>query len=328
MANEEQLAILRQGVEVWNQWRKENPYALVDLSRANLIQAILAGADLSRAILITANLTGANLIAADLAGANLIAANFTGADLTKADLSSADIRGANLTGADLSGADLYAVQALLTNFSETRLTGTCIQDWNINSETKFDHVICKHVYLEKIYVDKNSKRYSDRIPVDRDFYPGEFTKRFRVTTEIIELVFNDRIEWEAFSYSLNKLKAEHPDSQIEVSGLNNRNGLIYVNITVSPNLDKQALEAEFFKGYEFAEKKLAQYYQNRLDDKDAEISRKDAQIDRLIEKASNSRTQTIIIGNDMNLKADGANVAIGDMSGHIQNQVTGQNPEE
>ncbi len=26
MANEEQLKILKQGVEVWNAWRKKNPY--------------------------------------------------------------------------------------------------------------------------------------------------------------------------------------------------------------------------------------------------------------------------------------------------------------
>jgi hypothetical protein len=29
MANEEQLAILKQGVDVWNQWRKENENILV-----------------------------------------------------------------------------------------------------------------------------------------------------------------------------------------------------------------------------------------------------------------------------------------------------------
>jgi hypothetical protein len=30
MANEEQLAILRQGVEVWNEWRKANAHAEID----------------------------------------------------------------------------------------------------------------------------------------------------------------------------------------------------------------------------------------------------------------------------------------------------------
>jgi hypothetical protein len=31
MANEEQLAILKQGVDVWNRWRKENLEIEVDL---------------------------------------------------------------------------------------------------------------------------------------------------------------------------------------------------------------------------------------------------------------------------------------------------------
>ena len=32
MANKEHLAILKQGVEVWNKWRKENPEIKPDLS--------------------------------------------------------------------------------------------------------------------------------------------------------------------------------------------------------------------------------------------------------------------------------------------------------
>jgi hypothetical protein len=74
MANEEYLAILRQGVEVWNRWREENP----DI-RVNLSEADLRGADLSRARLNRANFFGANLHRADLSEADL-----SGADLTKA----------------------------------------------------------------------------------------------------------------------------------------------------------------------------------------------------------------------------------------------------
>jgi hypothetical protein len=41
MANQEQLAILKQGVEVWNKWREENPEVKIDLRGVNL-----SGADL------------------------------------------------------------------------------------------------------------------------------------------------------------------------------------------------------------------------------------------------------------------------------------------
>jgi len=62
MANEEHVKILKQGVEVWNKWREENPDVIIpDLSGANLSGAILREADLSEADLIRANLRGAIL---------------------------------------------------------------------------------------------------------------------------------------------------------------------------------------------------------------------------------------------------------------------------
>ena len=48
-ANQKHLAILRQGVEVWNQWRK-NPRVRPNLSGANLSEANLSGVNLSRAL--------------------------------------------------------------------------------------------------------------------------------------------------------------------------------------------------------------------------------------------------------------------------------------
>ncbi|HEU5382174.1 MAG TPA: pentapeptide repeat-containing protein [Ktedonobacteraceae bacterium] len=111
MANEEHLTILKRGVEVWNQWRKENPDLRPDLSQAHLSQAtlldinlrlvLLGDADLHGASLPRANLSGAELQGAKLSGANFFEAVFRGTMLHDADL-----RGANLFGADLSGAGL------------------------------------------------------------------------------------------------------------------------------------------------------------------------------------------------------------------------------
>ena len=56
MANDEHLAKLEEGVEVWNAWREEHPDVRPDLSEANL-----RGADLQRADLQRANLRGADL---------------------------------------------------------------------------------------------------------------------------------------------------------------------------------------------------------------------------------------------------------------------------
>jgi len=92
MANEEHLKILKQGVEAWNEWREKNPQRTPDLSKANLIES---------------DLNGANLYGADLSKANLIVANPTGANLY----------GAELTGADLTGAQDLTAKQLITTIS-------------------------------------------------------------------------------------------------------------------------------------------------------------------------------------------------------------------
>ncbi len=145
MANQEQLEILRQGVEVWNQWREdiweedysdiwidltEADLAGTDLKVANLSGAELGGASLRKANLAGANLAGANLSGADLteanlAGASLWNANLSGAELVGAGLRKADLRGADLTGAYLTRADLVEADLRKADLSSTML-------WNAN----------------------------------------------------------------------------------------------------------------------------------------------------------------------------------------------------
>ena len=127
VANQEHVAILKQGVETWNGWRKANPGVSLDLSGADPPGRNLSGADLHRANLggtidvfsvvdlsnrQVLNVGGADLNAADLSCANLSEANLTGADLSAANLTGATLHGANLGGAALSE----------TVFGETALT--------------------------------------------------------------------------------------------------------------------------------------------------------------------------------------------------------------
>jgi Pentapeptide repeats (8 copies) len=77
MANNEDLARVRQGAAVWNAWA-QNPERRADLSGANLIEADLHGANLRQANLRWTDLSGADLSGADLSGANLIEADLRG----------------------------------------------------------------------------------------------------------------------------------------------------------------------------------------------------------------------------------------------------------
>lgn len=123
MANEEHLRILRQGVEVWNRWRKENPDIRPDLFEANLRDAKLIGADLTDAKLTWADLIGNDLTDADLSWANLGGTNMAAAKLRGAKLIGADLTWANLIYADMSGADLSESNLSGSQFVETKIEG-------------------------------------------------------------------------------------------------------------------------------------------------------------------------------------------------------------
>src|SRR6266852_3152950 len=75
MADQKQLAILRQGQEAWNTWRQQQPPDFQpDFSKANLRKADLIHTHLSRAHLIGADLVRADLAYVDLREADLSAA--------------------------------------------------------------------------------------------------------------------------------------------------------------------------------------------------------------------------------------------------------------
>jgi hypothetical protein len=138
MANDEHVAMLKRGVDAWNEWRGENPDIRPDLREADLSGAVLVRANLIKADLNGANLSGADLMGATLNDAHLIEANLSGAvlalarllatNLNGSNVSGADLMGANLTwaslvGADLSGADLFSAVLVDIDFTGADLTG-------------------------------------------------------------------------------------------------------------------------------------------------------------------------------------------------------------
>jgi hypothetical protein len=109
MANIEQIRLLKQGVDFWNNWRVAHPHVEVDLRFADL-----HGINLSRINLSMADLRGINLTNANLMGANFVKAFLFQANLNNADLSRAILRDAHLFQMSLDGTILFG-----TNFCES-----------------------------------------------------------------------------------------------------------------------------------------------------------------------------------------------------------------
>jgi hypothetical protein len=166
MANEEQLSILKQGIEVWNKWRDENSYVDVHLTTADLSFANLNKANLRRALLTGANLEGAmlketdftaaelsrtdfthaNLNGALLIGANLNRALLRDAVLNKANLGEANLGKAFLSGSDLSEADLRlanlsGIRFFGSNFTKARVGGTNFGNSDLSEAIGLEHVV-------------------------------------------------------------------------------------------------------------------------------------------------------------------------------------------
>jgi hypothetical protein len=138
VSNKEHVALLKQGVAAWNEWRLKNPdirpdlweanLGSADLSAANLEGAYLGGANLGAANLSAANLEGAYLAGATLTIANLTGANLSGANLIGADLTRAKLSGAKLIGADLNRAKFIKAGLTRANLTEALLAGTVFGD--------------------------------------------------------------------------------------------------------------------------------------------------------------------------------------------------------
>jgi hypothetical protein len=147
MANQEHLELLKQGVEGWNQWRKEHPDIQPDLSLANLSGAYCPFIDLSGANLRRAFLMEAFLASGNLSGANLYRADLSGAYLMEADLSNA-----NLGSAYLNGAILIRTNLANANLTACQVYGIAVWDVNLKGARQNNLVITRH-FDQTITVD-------------------------------------------------------------------------------------------------------------------------------------------------------------------------------
>ena len=162
------------------------------------------------------------------------------ADLSEAQFIQTDLRNSNLQKVNLSGAQLVRTQLGGADLAHACLTGACIEDWNINSATNLDGVICDYVYLKR--------NQQDRRPVDprQTFAPSEFTQLFQQVANVVELIFHRGMDWEAFAYAFNETNLRLQSStggelhlrEYKVLG----DGLVSLTVETPPNADIESIQ--------------------------------------------------------------------------------------
>ncbi|RCJ29113.1 hypothetical protein A6770_01615 [Nostoc minutum NIES-26] len=169
------------------------------------------------------------------------------------DYTNADFKGANLTNADLKDAILSGINALDTDFSGATLSGACIQEWNINKNTRFTGVICSHVYLK---CTKQGDRIilTERKPDSGEFKDGDFEKWIEQLQETVDVILTGKFNPKAFGISLDKAAVEHEGLDRSRYSIESKGDEVYVvKVGVSPEADKPAIHQT-----------ITNYYYNEL----------------------------------------------------------------
>jgi uncharacterized protein YjbI with pentapeptide repeats len=196
---------------------------------------------------------------------NLKGACLTDSNLNDVDLTDALVSEATFAYADLERANLTNVQALNTNFHQTRLTAACIENWNIDENTQLDGVNCDYIYL--------LNNHRERRPSSGEFAPDEFTKLFQVALNTVDLIFRNGLDLGALSTALNNLKSENPGTNIQIKGIDNiGDGVVVVKVEVPSDIDKAKIHSEFNQGYQLALEAIEAKYQAELQSKDEQIT--------------------------------------------------------
>ena len=243
----------------------------VDLTDANFSSARLKSTDFRKATLTQVRWLGAKMLDRARPGDTYLKDtqvrqwligegkinNFNGKNLRDINLQGANLTNASFIGTDLGGA----------NLNETILTGICIQDWNINTKTKFDDVFCDYIYLKE--------GNQERIPhdPDRNFKSGEFAKYIEKALNTVDLIFTDGIDWKAFFTSFQTLQEKYGAENIGFQAIERKSDDTFiVRIEVSSDANKAVIEGHSKRLYESNLKALEDKYRSKLNAKDREIA--------------------------------------------------------
>lgn len=218
MANPEHLALLKQGVETWNQWRKKNPSVAPDLRNADLRFA---------------NLRCVDFHDADLRDGLLSDSDLRDALLNNTLLRFADLSGTNLHSANLCRAQLQVSRLVGARFDNAILTDACL--W----ETQRAGWSIQGVSCEAIYWDEH---HQERII----YAPGEFERLF---SEQIRIVLHyaggvSAMELASLPALIQKLHDDFPGCSFRLQSIQDAGGGATVAIVVENASDSQVGQIE------------------------------------------------------------------------------------
>ncbi|MCU0568068.1 MAG: pentapeptide repeat-containing protein [Oculatellaceae cyanobacterium Prado106] len=200
-----------------------------------------------------------------LRGLNLQEANLTDASFLGADLSEA-----NLQNADLSRAKLVEAQFYRANLNSARLTGACIQDWAISTDTQLENIQCDYIYMRlPTKTDPDPWRKPDNR--SEIFQPGDFAdfiapivktldlyrqqnldpRQIITPKSTLDLYHYQGIDPSAAAIALKQLSEQYPEAGLEVVTLEGRGDeKIRLQARVTGTADRSILSEEYFEKYE------------------------------------------------------------------------------
>lgn len=191
--------------------------------------------------------------------------NLEGSSLVNSSLIATNLCEANLRDADLSNSNLTQTQLYKADLGDTCLTGACIQDWGISTDTNLQGVKCDYIYMRN---EQDPCRKPDNL--SEVFKPGDFAdfitpiiktldlyKRQNVdprlaakTYKTIDLFHREGIDPSAAAIALNRLAEQHPEAGLEVVALEGRrNERVRLQARVSSRADPSELSQEYSEHY-------------------------------------------------------------------------------
>jgi uncharacterized protein YjbI with pentapeptide repeats len=238
----------------------------------------------------------------DLSDGRFIKSKFLQVDFTNSNLRNSDFTLSDLSNAKMSGADLR----------NATLTGICIQNWSINSKTKFDGIICDYIYLTP---DCNPQ---NRRPLSGSFEPGDFAKLVDKFANSLDFILRRGTDPILFRQSLNQFQQDNPEAKIKMM-VDLDTDRVLVQTTLPEGMDKVKPYEAFLEN----QAKLLQsaqqdirYLEGRLEEKE----KSESMIERLFHSSQRPNLDarhSVFTGDLMSdkrtqIQAGGDSISVGD----------------